>query len=78
MGCCAALCGVQVGREFCSKPWHQVEEERANEIHVDRYCFRAPFVLALLSQGLRVGGDRVRLGEYLGICSCSVVHLALC
>ena len=53
---------LQVVRDFCGKPWQQVERERADEIHVDRYCFRAPFITALLGEGLRVPPDRVLLG----------------
>ncbi|GAB4819746.1 hypothetical protein N2152v2_006792 [Parachlorella kessleri] len=53
----------EVVRDFCGKPWQQVERERADEIHVDRYCFRAPFITALLGEGLRVPPDRVLLGS---------------
>ena len=65
----------QVGRDFCAKPWGVVEAERANEIHVDRYCFRAPFVEALLAQGLGVAQERVQIGALgaLGVlrrCGC--------
>lgn len=37
--------------------------ERGRELHVDSYCFRAPYVAALLQHGLAVSDANVHIGS---------------
>eukprot|EP00887_Chlorella_sp_A99_P007229 scaffold2.g7229.t1 len=57
----------EAGRAFCAMPWKQVARERAGEIHIDRYCFRrvvaAPYIAALLTEGLKLKQSQIRIGS---------------
>ncbi|KFM25933.1 Ectonucleoside triphosphate diphosphohydrolase 1 [Auxenochlorella protothecoides] len=46
----AALEGA--GRAFCATPWRASAARHADELLVEHYCFRAPYVRALLRRGL--------------------------
>lgn len=51
------------GQSFCGKSWAEVQAAHAGEMAVETYCFRAPYIEALASQGLHLSPDKVRLGE---------------
>jgi hypothetical protein len=54
---------MQVGRQFCTSKWADVAAAHANELQVEQYCFRAPYVQALLLRGLGLQEEQVKIGE---------------
>eukprot|EP00850_Spirogloea_muscicola_P022512 SM000299S10836 [mRNA] locus=s299:27749:33176:+ [translate_table: standard] len=54
---------LAAGREFCERPWPEVERSRQGERNVDRYCFRAPYTVALLRSGLGLGDRQLSIGS---------------
>ncbi|KAK9840645.1 hypothetical protein WJX81_006647 [Elliptochloris bilobata] len=51
------------GRAHCAMDWASLLRVRGGETHMDHYCFRAPYVAALLRDGLGVPGERVTVGS---------------
>jgi len=51
-----------VGRAFCEKSWEQVSAQHAGEMAVETYCFRAPYVMALIETGLHLDQNQVIVG----------------
>ncbi|KAK9807631.1 hypothetical protein WJX72_004780 [[Myrmecia] bisecta] len=50
-------------RQFCATPWPVINATRGREIHVDRYCFRVPYVTKLLREGLGVPESQIQIGS---------------
>ncbi|RMZ52293.1 hypothetical protein APUTEX25_001683 [Auxenochlorella protothecoides] len=57
----AALEGA--GRAFCATPWRASAARHADELLVEHYCFRAPYVRALLRRGLGLEDRAVHVGR---------------
>lgn len=53
----------EAGQQFCSTPWSSVNAERGAEIHVDRYCFRVPYIMQLLREGLGLPESQISIGS---------------
>eukprot|EP00897_Mesotaenium_endlicherianum_P009522 jgi/Mesen1/8599/ME000005S08564 len=54
---------LEAGRRFCGRPWGEVSATFGGEMGLDRYCFRAPYVVALLRDGLGLADRQVSVGE---------------
>ncbi|KAK3252171.1 hypothetical protein CYMTET_38520 [Cymbomonas tetramitiformis] len=52
---------AEASRAFCSRHWSEVEAASPNVKHLDKYCFRGPFVLHLLRDGLGVLESQVEV-----------------
>ncbi|EFJ20885.1 hypothetical protein SELMODRAFT_443766 [Selaginella moellendorffii] len=50
------------GQEFCGKPWPVARDSVDPQGFIDRYCFRAPYVVALLREGLHLRDEQVTVG----------------
>ncbi|BDA48267.1 probable ectonucleoside triphosphate diphosphohydrolase 5 at N-terminal half [Coccomyxa sp. Obi] len=53
----------RVGREHCGLDWEHLKRSRGAEMHVDKYCFRVPYIISLLRKGLAISEDRIRIGN---------------
>ncbi|KAL3136358.1 hypothetical protein ABBQ38_005618 [Trebouxia sp. C0009 RCD-2024] len=60
----ASLAALEAaGQGFCSTPWPTVNLTRGAEMHVDRYCFRVPYIIHLLTEGLGLPEAQVTVGS---------------
>ncbi|GAQ92229.1 hypothetical protein KFL_009510020 [Klebsormidium nitens] len=53
---------LDAGQAFCKKTWTHVKAEYYGERGLDRYCFRAPYVVSLLRKGLGLRDDQIQIG----------------
>jgi hypothetical protein len=51
------------GQKFCELNWKDAQAKVIAQPSVDQYCFRAPYVGALLRQGLHLCDDQVTIGS---------------
>ncbi|XP_051121409.1 probable apyrase 7 isoform X2 [Andrographis paniculata] len=51
------------GREFCGKPWDVAKKSVAPQPFIEQYCFRAPYVVRLLREGLHINDHHVNIGS---------------
>ncbi|KAL2650681.1 hypothetical protein R1flu_018809 [Riccia fluitans] len=51
------------GNQFCRMKWHDARQSVAPQPSIDRYCFRAPYVVSLLLQGLHLREDQILIGS---------------
>ncbi|KAJ6834207.1 putative apyrase 7 [Iris pallida] len=54
---------LQKGQEFCAKPWEVAKNSVAPQPFIEQYCFRAPYVVSLLREGLHIVDDQVVIGS---------------
>lgn len=47
---------IAAARRHCSLPWVRVLRDMGRSLNVERYCGWGPYVAALLTRGLRLGG----------------------
>ncbi|KAL4451373.1 hypothetical protein ABPG77_009445 [Micractinium sp. CCAP 211/92] len=52
----------QAGASFCGLSWAQVQAQHGGEIMVEDYCFRAPYIAALVRHGLLLRDEQLRIG----------------
>lgn len=51
------------GKRFCARPWKEALDSVVPQPLVEHYCFRAPYVVALLQDGLHLREDQVVVGS---------------
>ncbi|KAJ3692460.1 hypothetical protein LUZ60_012810 [Juncus effusus] len=54
---------LQKGRDFCAKPWESAKSSVAPQPFIEQYCFRAPYVISLLREGLQIKDSQVVIGS---------------
>lgn len=54
---------LEKGREFCEKAWDTAKNSVAPQPFIEQYCFRAPYVVLLLREGLHITDGRVTIGS---------------
>ncbi|CAK9269240.1 unnamed protein product [Sphagnum jensenii] len=54
---------LQKGQEFCKLPWKKAESSVEPQPSIEHYCFRAPYVVSLLRQGLHLHDDQITIGS---------------
>eukprot|EP00899_Mesostigma_viride_P010973 jgi/Mesvir1/19878/Mv13164-RA.1 len=54
---------LEKGRQFCQRAWADVDEKMGYIKNTDRYCFRAPYLVLLLREGLRLLDSQVQIGS---------------
>ncbi|CAI9106504.1 OLC1v1005680C1 [Oldenlandia corymbosa var. corymbosa] len=54
---------LEKGREFCEKTWDVAKISVAPQPFIEQYCFRAPYVVSLLRQGLHITDSQVVVGS---------------
>eukprot|EP00253_Pinus_taeda_P004539 PITA_04539 len=54
---------LEKGREFCTKTWQDAERSVVPQPFVEQYCFRAPYIVSLLRDGLQLKEQQVVVGS---------------
>ncbi|GAA0173606.1 nucleotide phosphatase [Lithospermum erythrorhizon] len=54
---------LEKGQEFCKKSWHKAKNSVAPQPFIEQYCFRAPYVVFLLREGLHITDSYVAIGS---------------
>ncbi|GFP96844.1 probable apyrase 7 [Phtheirospermum japonicum] len=54
---------LEKGREFCEKDWEVARKSVVPQPFIEQYCFRAPYVVLLLREGLHITDRRVVVGS---------------
>uniref|UniRef100_A0A1D1XC43 Ectonucleoside triphosphate diphosphohydrolase 1 n=1 Tax=Anthurium amnicola TaxID=1678845 RepID=A0A1D1XC43_9ARAE len=54
---------LQKGEEFCEKAWEVAKNSVAPQPFIDQYCFRAPYIVTLLRDGLHIADTQVSIGS---------------
>ncbi|KAK6145543.1 hypothetical protein DH2020_022363 [Rehmannia glutinosa] len=54
---------IEKGREFCEKNWDVARKSVVPQPFIEQYCFRAPYVVLLLREGLHITDSNVIVGS---------------
>lgn len=54
---------IEKGQEFCSKTWQDAKKSVVPQPFIEQYCFRAPYVVSLLRDGLHLKEQQVVVGS---------------
>ncbi|KAI3817833.1 hypothetical protein L1987_11631 [Smallanthus sonchifolius] len=54
---------LQKGQEFCEKSWDVAKVSVPAQPFIEQYCFRAPYVVLLLREGLHIKDSQVNIGS---------------
>ncbi|KAL3524008.1 hypothetical protein ACH5RR_016842 [Cinchona calisaya] len=54
---------LEKGKEFCEKTWDAAKISVAPQPFIEQYCFRAPYVVSLLREGLHITDSHVIVGS---------------
>ncbi|KAI3470917.1 hypothetical protein Pfo_027580 [Paulownia fortunei] len=54
---------LEKGREFCEKTWNVARKSVVPQPFIEQYCFRAPYVVLLLREGLHITDSHVIIGS---------------
>lgn len=51
------------GQDFCKLPWKEAERSVDPQPSIEQYCFRSPYVTALLRDGLHLRDAQIQIGS---------------
>ncbi|GMH30551.1 hypothetical protein Nepgr_032394 [Nepenthes gracilis] len=51
------------GRDFCDKTWEVAYKSVPSQPYIEQYCFRAPYIVSLLREGLHITDNQVTIGS---------------
>ncbi|KAF6146983.1 hypothetical protein GIB67_036702 [Kingdonia uniflora] len=54
---------LQRGQEFCEKQWEVAKNSVVQQPFIEQYCFRAPYIVSLLREGLHIVDKQVVIGS---------------
>nr|XP_043625742.1 probable apyrase 7 [Erigeron canadensis]XP_043625748.1 probable apyrase 7 [Erigeron canadensis] len=54
---------LEKGREYCEKSWDVAKSSVPPQPFIEQYCFRAPYVVLLLREGLHIKDNQVNIGS---------------
>lgn len=54
---------LEKGQEFCEKTWNVAKNSVAPQPFIEQYCFRAPYIVFLLREGLHITDSNVTIGS---------------
>ncbi|KAA8516286.1 hypothetical protein F0562_016579 [Nyssa sinensis] len=54
---------LEKGQEFCEKTWDIAKNSVAPQPFIEQYCFRAPYIVFLLREGLHITDSQVIVGS---------------
>ncbi|XP_022985088.1 probable apyrase 7 [Cucurbita maxima] len=54
---------LERGHKFCEKPWEVALASVAPQPFIDQYCFRAPYIVSLLREGLHITDKQIVIGS---------------
>ncbi|XP_042508959.1 probable apyrase 7 [Macadamia integrifolia] len=54
---------LEKGREYCEKTWDVARNSVVPQPFIEQYCFRAPYIVSLLREGLHITDSQVLIGS---------------
>ncbi|KAH7839505.1 hypothetical protein Vadar_005153 [Vaccinium darrowii] len=54
---------LEKGQEFCEKTWETAKNSVVPQPFIEQYCFRAPYIVLLLREGLHITDDQITIGS---------------
>ncbi|KAK9683446.1 hypothetical protein RND81_10G142000 [Saponaria officinalis] len=54
---------LENGRRFCEKTWDVAHDSVPPQPFIEQYCFRAPYIVSLLREGLHVTDGQIAIGS---------------
>ncbi|CAK7357277.1 unnamed protein product [Dovyalis caffra] len=54
---------LEKGREFCEKNWQVAKNSVPPQPFIEQYCFRAPYIVLLLREGLHITENQIIIGS---------------
>lgn len=54
---------LEKGREFCEKQWEVARKSVQPQPFIEQYCFRSPYIVLLLREGLHITDKQVMVGS---------------
>ncbi|KVI04846.1 probable apyrase 7 [Cynara cardunculus var. scolymus] len=54
---------LEKGRQFCEKSWDVAKNSVPPQPFIEQYCFRAPYIVLLLREGLHIEDSQVNIGS---------------
>ncbi|XAR65970.1 Apyrase [Bertholletia excelsa] len=54
---------LEKGQDFCDKTWDIAKSSVAPQPFIEQYCFRAPYIVFLLREGLHISDHQVIIGS---------------
>ncbi|CAH8358801.1 unnamed protein product [Eruca vesicaria subsp. sativa] len=54
---------LKKGREFCEKAWEVARTSVSPQPFIEQYCFRAPYIVSLLREGLYITNKQIIIGS---------------
>ncbi|KAJ4850969.1 putative apyrase 7 [Turnera subulata] len=54
---------LEKGRDFCEKTWDIAKNSVPPQPFIEQYCFRAPYIVLLLREGLHITDTKVTIGS---------------
>ncbi|XP_010535960.1 PREDICTED: probable apyrase 7 [Tarenaya hassleriana] len=54
---------LEKGRLFCEKPWEVARTSVPPQPFIEQYCFRAPYIVSLLREGLYITDKQIIIGS---------------
>ncbi|CAL9226041.1 unnamed protein product [Arabidopsis halleri] len=54
---------LEKGREFCEKAWQVARTSVSPQPFIEQYCFRAPYIVSLLREGLYITDKQIIIGS---------------
>ncbi|XP_044506036.1 probable apyrase 7 isoform X2 [Mangifera indica] len=54
---------LERGREFCEKSWKLARSSVPPQPFIEQYCFRSPYVVSLLREGLHITDNQIIVGS---------------
>lgn len=54
---------LERGHKFCEKPWEVAQASVAPQPFIEQYCFRSPYIVSLLREGLHITDKQIIIGS---------------
>lgn len=54
---------LKLGRSFCDESWENAKNSVAPQPFIEQYCFRAPYIVSLIRDGLHIPDSEVLIGS---------------
>ncbi|KAA8519029.1 hypothetical protein F0562_016197 [Nyssa sinensis] len=54
---------LEKGQEFCEKTWDIAKNSVTPQPYIEQYCFRAPYIVFLLREGLHIAESQIIVGS---------------
>ncbi|KAG8639780.1 probable apyrase 7 [Manihot esculenta] len=54
---------LEKGQEFCEKTWEVARKSVSPQPFIEQYCFRAPYIVFLLREGLHITDNQIIIGS---------------